>query len=317
MIPLEVHGYISSVFDGDGHFYISKRSTKYVNNKGFVPIIGLTNAQDKMLNYVGGWLDQLGIKYARSSVRCREWKGETKPTQSILVGNILHVKPFLSQFGAEMVTHSNHVHMLRQFLKLREGRFHYGWTEEEIRAVETFKKYPGTLNEHTLSPKFDKPEFLRGWLAGMLDAEGHIGMIICLRSKSKVRMIPTTGYTSCDGRMREVMSTSLQKLSLGHYLDGTEVTIRGLKRARRLLTEIGPYLIGKTKQRDLMMEWIERRLQVTNRTPYDKRDIEIALELKKLNHPSVKMGSELTRERKRHQKWIARLSKELKDRSKK
>lgn len=116
------------------------------------------------------------------------------------------------------------------------------------------------------------------WLAGMIDADGSIGLHR-QPYKGKAHYVPSiTLVTSC-GKTRAFLEQLYDNIQVGKHItervpknkNWNKVWVfdtRGMKRVERLLEILRPHLITKAGEADLVSEFICYRKSVPLMTPY-------------------------------------------------
>jgi len=149
-----------------------------------------------------------------------------------------------------------------------------------------------------------------GWLAGIVDGEGYIGLQIEWKTRrNQDRIGPQIHISNCDEaiilRARDIM----RKIGINPYIRATKANSQ-IKRDQyrlqtkrygvilRLLTILNPYLTGEKKGRgELVREFCEIRLKTprlkNQQKPHTKRELEIYAICK----PKQKRGASETERR--------------------
>ena len=144
-----------------------------------------------------------------------------------------------------------------------------------------------------------------GWLAGIIDGEGYIGLIMEKQTRvNNERIVPQLHITNCDEaivlRARDIM----RKLGVNPYIrasksKGVKRDIYRLQTKRyavllRLLTILCPYMTGEKQERgEFVREFCEVRLGTPRqgiKKPHTPRELEIYEHCK----PIQKRGSSET-----------------------
>ena len=138
-----------------------------------------------------------------------------------------------------------------------------------------------------------------GWLAGAYDGEGCFNISLTrMASRNRYYLYPMVTITNTDYTFTDEVVRILDKYDIPYYQNeripsnkkyrnSMGIYIKGLKRIRRLIDLLYPYLIRKERV-DVMKEFIDRRIG-QNALPakwkytYTPRDIELVNKLKKLN----------------------------------
>lgn len=158
------------------------------------------------------------------------------------------------------------------------------------------------------------------WLAGLYDGEGSF--FICKNGSSKYQMRVT--LTNTDSILIAHTVEILDRLGVGPWVSSYtpksrnsriayHIVIGKMANAKKFITSIEPYLVGRSGQASLVLRFIESRLKYegTNRgiqAPYTDEEDQIYNDLKALNvkgtsttntpstpTPGVKIESELRR----------------------
>jgi len=152
-------------------------------------------------------------------------------------------------------------------------------------------------------PKFSDARLELAWLGGFIDGEGSLMLgnrpdrIIvtprkCVRKKFLVPRIAISGTHEVTFHFIEGLLTNLR---LPHhivwrtwknprYKKAWDIRVQGMKRCAVWLGKIEPYLITKRGQANLLIEWIISRQESNRLSPYSERELEIADEIRRLNH---------------------------------
>ncbi len=146
-----------------------------------------------------------------------------------------------------------------------------------------------------------------GWLAGITDGEGCISLqkrkchngIHSQRRKS-FDLIPDILIVNTNWLVIEHADQLLKEIKIGHYIYSIKtvqdkkprwsIRISGLFRCKAFLVEIGPYLIGKKQEAEILHRYIISRLSYPNKvTPYsedEKKTYEVLRMLKTMTNPN-------------------------------
>lgn len=153
----------------------------------------------------------------------------------------------------------------------------------------------------------DNPqERLYGWLAGILDGEGTITVACYNLPDSRIRLTPVVGIANTDLTILNKAKEIIQSLNLpsGHviklmYRDKGvnrpvhQLRIDGYPAVKALLTFIAPYMVGKRKNAETVVEFIKARESNRfsrdaaghiKRSRYGKKEIALLEKVRKLNH---------------------------------
>ena len=117
------------------------------------------------------------------------------------------------------------------------------------------------------------------WLAGLFDGEGHISLFM-----SKNQLVADVAVTNTDLAIINEVRSIADALGLSynvrrsgrkdatHHKPCFQVAFCGLKRARRFLREIVPYLVGKRSRAEAVLTFIEyRQRTMDNRAAFGPR----------------------------------------------
>ncbi|HEY7308398.1 MAG TPA: hypothetical protein VH643_03445 [Gemmataceae bacterium] len=127
------------------------------------------------------------------------------------------------------------------------------------------------------------------YLAGLFDGEGSASLILTV-SKQGRSLRPEITITQKTMWYLEVLSQGLRDLGLGHNLSSQRyrgvgrIMISGLKRSDRFIQVVGPYVILKKRQLDLLAGFIQKRLALPVCTPYDKADLDLRQQIRALRN---------------------------------
>ena len=132
------------------------------------------------------------------------------------------------------------------------------------------------------------------WLAGIFDGEGSVGIYA-----RKFKGRPYTNYTmrititNTSIALLDKIKAILDHKGLSYYVKENErqnhknwrprwqMLFTGFSRTYLFLKLIRPYVVGKAREVDLALEWLESRMNTpTASTPYSTRDLEIVELLK-------------------------------------
>jgi len=134
-----------------------------------------------------------------------------------------------------------------------------------------------------------------GWLIGVIDSDGSYVLSKQYHYKSgtlyffpaiEIANDNTDLIANCDRIIKEWFKVGVyiapKPRKTGKM--GYKVSLRGVKRLYKSLPTIAEYEIAKKRQAELLLEYINNRMKVNRGNPVTDRDIEIAIELRKLNH---------------------------------
>lgn len=141
-------------------------------------------------------------------------------------------------------------------------------------------------------------EAQKGWLAGIIDGEGCLSMRVYRRKKGTWRSSVFVRIDNTNKDIIEEASHIMKLMQIPHHVclrsrtvsdkPVYQITIQGLLRCSNILPKIKPYLVGKRKQLDLLLSFINRRvnhnkLYAVGKTYYTQEDINDIQEIRKLN----------------------------------
>lgn len=124
------------------------------------------------------------------------------------------------------------------------------------------------------------------WLAGFLDADGMIRLHKGQKNAAKNQrsFVPKVSFTNTCGLTVKEICRKLGVLGVKHQIHvkdknarkwkpGVDVVIMHIPQVRPLLLAMLPYLVTKRVEAEIVLEFIERRINRTNKnTPYCERD---------------------------------------------
>lgn len=146
-----------------------------------------------------------------------------------------------------------------------------------------------------------------GWLIGAINSDGSYVLSKQYHHKSKVLyFFPSIEITNDNEVFISNCSRIIKELfKVGVYIDtkhrklgnkiGYRASLRGMKRLYNTLPIISKYEVSKKKQAELLLEYVNNRMTVNRGTPVTDRDIEIAIELRKLNNSKNKITKYIPR----------------------
>lgn len=116
------------------------------------------------------------------------------------------------------------------------------------------------------------------WLAGMIDADGSIGLHK-QAYKTKSHLIPSISLVTSCRITKEFLDGLFSELYVGKYV--TERTpkntnwnkvwvfeVRGMKRVQSLLETLRPHLVTKAREADIVTAFIDYRQSQSKMIPY-------------------------------------------------
>lgn len=146
-----------------------------------------------------------------------------------------------------------------------------------------------------------------GWLAGIIDGEGSITMLINRRADRTqvLRITPRITITNTDQAIIDKVISILTNLGIAKYVqitkpnnvglvktsskDITYISVDGFRRLTRFIPVIQPYLVGDKKKRsEVMFEFINRRVSMAKNLKlggnyhYDEEDVSLILKFLRL-----------------------------------
>ncbi len=141
--------------------------------------------------------------------------------------------------------------------------------------------------DDTMDNPQERPEAELGWLAGCFESDGWFSLHKNNCHNGYYQYQPVCGVVNTDPLYMMSVVCILKKNNIPHYLTsraqlgiGTkvlfQVLIQGLKRCKRFLPLILPYIRGSKSERvEIMLEFINYRLSITRNQPYG--DVEDAI----------------------------------------
>ena len=129
----------------------------------------------------------------------------------------------------------------------------------------------------------------REYIAGLFDGEGTVRLIDASGPAGRT-LRPEVTITHKQTWLLETVSASLASYGVGNHLStGTHegvgrLTIAGLKRTKRFVDEVGPFVVLKQAELRLVGQFIARRLAVPPNTPYDGEDLRVPSRLRGLRN---------------------------------
>ncbi len=125
-----------------------------------------------------------------------------------------------------------------------------------------------------------------GWLAGIIDGEGHIGL--SNQNSKKVRSVRADlQIVNTDIKLIEKLVNILRKMGVNPYVrervhvkstwsTNTIVTIGKFAHIKRILDIVKPHLTGmKSEKTEIVLALIESRMKKTRFDQYDAQELEI------------------------------------------
>ena len=135
------------------------------------------------------------------------------------------------------------------------------------------------------------------WLAGMIDADGCISFHRNANNRRTVTTsyrVPYIAITTTCGETIKYITDLYEELGVPYYLKHKNntnpttnkpiwvITTQGLKRSKRILPLVEPYLVTKKKEARLVLEFIEIRERLARTFQHDPRETAISDELRKI-----------------------------------
>lgn len=134
-----------------------------------------------------------------------------------------------------------------------------------------------------------------GWLIGAINSDGCYVLAKQYHHKSKVLyFFPSIEIANdnevfianCDRIIKEYFGVGIyinSRIRKKTGKIGYKASLRGMKRLYKTLPTIVEYEIAKKRQAELLLEYVNNRMTVNRGTPVTDRDVDIAIELRKLN----------------------------------
>jgi DNA-binding CsgD family transcriptional regulator len=137
------------------------------------------------------------------------------------------------------------------------------------------------------------PEWVRGYVAGLLDGEGVVSIVSTRRKDRKNGMwkpivdITNTCKEALEFIIKQIggfrFSTKKGVMTPHSRKPVYRIMLVRHKDVLEFLEMVMPYLIIKRRQAELVVEFCKSRLAKPNHAPYDEREKEIIAEVKRLN----------------------------------
>lgn len=125
-----------------------------------------------------------------------------------------------------------------------------------------------------------------GWLAGIIDGEGHIGL--SNQNSKKVRSVRVDlQIVNTDNKLIEKLVNILRKLGVNPYIrdrvhvkstwnTNTIVTVGKFAQIKRILDIVKPHLTGfKSEKAEIVLALLESRMKKTRFDKYDDYEMDI------------------------------------------
>lgn len=140
------------------------------------------------------------------------------------------------------------------------------------------------------------------WLSGFVDGEGCLNLNRKIQKGKWISFVPLFQVTNTHKPSIERIVKILSALGVGSHVINAQLTgnrkpyscVRtdGMKRVKKLLELLAPFLFTKKEQAELLLEFISIRQSQPVRSPHGDREIKIYQRIKELNHRG---SSETTR----------------------
>lgn len=122
------------------------------------------------------------------------------------------------------------------------------------------------------------------WLAGLIDGDGCVGIFRCGMRRQKV-FTPSVQISLTCRLTYEYLDDMFKFFQFGHHWTIKKpqkkthkpiwnVEIKGLRRVRKLIENIGPYLVTKKREAELVYKYITSRLSKSQKAPYSKEELD-------------------------------------------
>jgi hypothetical protein len=138
-----------------------------------------------------------------------------------------------------------------------------------------------------------------GWLVGFLEGEGSFSLQKQIYKKQKATLRPRISVTSTDFELTDRAGSIFQSLGIGNYIarkrcvskdgrnykDQKELVVSGIKRCKKLLDQIIPYMTESRKKRtaETLLEFCNYRLSLPRKNPYTQVDFSLGQRMRDLN----------------------------------
>jgi len=133
-----------------------------------------------------------------------------------------------------------------------------------------------------------------GWLVGFLEGEGSFMLQKQIYKKQKATLRPRIVVCSTDFELTERVGRIFKELGVGNYFhrrrysqkkDQMEIVITGIKRCKKLLDQIIPYMTESRRKRTAktLLDFCDYRLSLPKRTPYGDTEFSLGQRMRDLN----------------------------------
>jgi len=135
-----------------------------------------------------------------------------------------------------------------------------------------------------------------GYVGGCLDCDGCITItrVQPRKRRPRGRFIPVIQFQNTNSEFIEGLHTIFDRYGVGHWIGWRPqrglgqkpvgvLHIQGLKRVARFLSVFGICAKAKRKQLQLLAEYVDVRLRRPPKTPPDNYDVEMWIEIGRLN----------------------------------
>jgi intein-encoded DNA endonuclease-like protein len=125
------------------------------------------------------------------------------------------------------------------------------------------------------------------YIAGFFDADGSVS-IIYQRVKRGQSLRPEVSIVQNNVPMLNVIKDSLNSygigchISLRKYKATHRLMVNGLKRVEKFIDTIGPYIVLKRKEIELIGKFVDGRLSINKNVPYNEWELSLPGKLKNL-----------------------------------
>jgi hypothetical protein len=146
--------------------------------------------------------------------------------------------------------------------------------------------------------KTEVSELELGWLCGLFDGEGYVGG----HWQNKGHYTPTLSISNTENTVLDKLISILDALGLPFYIYWQprksdygvkqlwQVKAGGMKRVMRWLAVIGPHLVGKKEQADLLLAYCQGRLVRPLCQAIREDEKQLLIKMQQLKHQSNKVS---------------------------